>query len=151
LKTGTCSWRRSCQKRHPQKCCYWQEGNCWRGSSCVYQHEELDFNTKKKPANPNIDEKEDSSTNEDENIELTENDEEVDNEIYQHSEDEETSAITTDEILRMYENISDESSDACRPTTEEIISMFENTSDEIIVEGVYKLKKSTKMKQPKKS
>ena len=149
LKTGVCSERTSCQKRHPRRCRYWQEGNCWRGLSCVYQHDQSDFNTKKKPSNLNFEEKEDSPINEEVNIELIEDEKDDDNEENLNSEDEESCAITTDEILRMYEDIPDESFVA-GPTTEEILRMYEDTNDENIVEDIYKLKKSTKMRQTMK-
>ena len=33
--------------RHPRKCKFWRKRNCWRGSSCVYQHQEKDINSQK--------------------------------------------------------------------------------------------------------
>ena len=54
MKTSVFSERTSCQKKHPRKC-RWQEGNFWRGSSCAYQHEHSDFNTKKRPTSINFD------------------------------------------------------------------------------------------------
>ena len=116
----------------------------------MYQHDQSDFNTKKKPSNLNFEEKEDSPINEDVNIELIEDEKDDDNEENLNSEDEESCAITTDEILRMYEDIPDESFVA-GPTTEEILCMYEDTTDENIVEDIYKLKKSTKIRQTMKS
>ena len=49
----------------------------------------------------------------------------------------------------MYENTPNESF-AAGPSTEEILRMYEDTTDENIVEDIYKLKKSTKMRQTMK-
>ena len=122
IDTGSCSAGRLCHGRHPHKCRSWLQGSCYRGSSCAYQHQECD-----KPEHIIEDEDDKDEDNEDEdNGDDTKNYNETDDEP---ESNEETDSPTTDEIIQMYENMSE---------------------DELFAEP-FKVKKTTKKNIAKKS
>ena len=62
--SGQCSQGSSCKLRHPRKCRYWLQGDCWRLETCVYFHKEEDFDRENR-----------QTVEEDEEITVVDNDE----------------------------------------------------------------------------
>jgi hypothetical protein len=99
IDTGYCSAGRLCHGRHPHKCRFWQEGSCHRDSSCAFQHQEFD-----RPAQVIEEVNDEDNENDEEGDDTTSNNETE----HEPESTEENNYYTTDEIIEMYENMSEE-------------------------------------------
>ena len=101
----------------PQKCRYWKKGNCWREETCLYLHNDDDFNSDSDQSDHDYkvhdvhddDEHDTESKHEDLNDMTTEENtiDELtaeDTTNYEINEEIRATSITTEEILRMYES-----------------------------------------------
>ena len=115
IDTGSYSAGRLCYGRHPHKCRFWQEGSCHRDSSCAYQHQECDIPV---------------------HVIEEENDEDDENGV--DGDDTNSNNETEDEPESIEENHS--------PSTDEIILVYENMSEEELFAKPFKMKKKTTKK-----
>jgi hypothetical protein len=132
--SGRCSQGSRCSLRHPRKCRYWVRGDCWRLESCVYLHKEEDFNKEKEIT---VDADEEIIDGADMEIDKSDMEDEEKTEL--DNSDEETlfenfrTGPTTDEILKMYENVEINTKEGeIEISTEEILKLYEPTEPEEI-------------------
>ena len=159
--SGVCSQGRVCKERHPQKCRYCSRGKCWRKDTCVYLHKVEDFNkvTDEKESEieevylgNDIDEKEDFNEETDEKESQFEdvymnNDQDDNDQEHQTTEtltEELNNEITTDEILKMYENVELDIDEDDMISTEDILKMYDNDKSSDNDYSDYSVKKSTR-------
>ena len=122
LCNGSCSRRNQCSQRHPQSCRYWEQGHCWRGETCAFLHKEKDVacseDYHEELPNDKIDDKNETQ----EEVQMDPEEEDT------HESENFTHTLTTDEIIKMYENVEIDSNDI-RISTDEILKMYENDSN----------------------
>ena len=153
IDSGNCSQGRRCWQRHPQKCKYWLRGKCWRQEACVYLHVE-ECVGKVDDENESVEdsdgEKEDVECIGEENI-ADVNEQTMDD--YQHRDTTNNIIrdITTDEILKMYENIEIDLSNSEQISTDEILKMYEIDTEEMeaIANKTFNVKKNNQKTQRK--
>ena len=149
--TGSCSQERVCSYRHPNKCKFWSSGQCWRESNCVYLHrsEDLGCDEKHEDSIEDSDKEKEFDNNDDTDVEKVENDDEkiddspeVCDEITDNLEDT-SKAISTEEIIKMYENVEFDVNKKDQISTDEILAMYdtdEENSSIVIKKSTRKLK-----------
>ena len=145
---GACPQERVCPFRHPNKCKYWSNGFCWRGPDCVYLHNPDDKNTDELDDHESEQHESEQHQSDDANDEKEcESDQhdydmsETDEKIYEHDNNQ----ITTDEILKMYENVTDIDDDD-QITTEEILKIYDSESESGVKE-IDSVRKTTRKRK----
>ena len=159
--SGGCSQGSVCKERHPQRCKFWSRGNCWRNETCVYLHNVEDLNTESDEKESEPEEvclTNDHDGNEEFNRESNENESEFEeNNIQDNNDDQEHQntevlnddvEITTDEILKMYENVELDLDRNDQISAEDIIKMYETveSSDNLVKMSTRKLKQKKTLK-----
>ena len=101
-------------ERHPQKCRYWKKGNCWRKETCLYLHNDDDFNCERSDQSEHDDkvhdvhdddERDTESKHEDLNDMTTGKEKSIDDLTaeettnYDINDENRTTSITTEEIV----------------------------------------------------
>jgi hypothetical protein len=148
--TGSCSQERFCPYRHPNKCKFWSSGKCWRESNCVYLHKSEDLGCAEEHEESVVDsDKENEFENNDDNdVEIVENDDEVIDDIPEVCDGiteylkDTSKAISTEEIIKMYENVEFDVNDKDQISTDEILKMYD--TEESIENSSIDIKKSTR-------
>ena len=132
---GSCPQRNRCQQRHPQSCKFWEQGDCWRGETCAYLHKEKDVDSENDHEEIS-DEEKDDATNEIQEATLKGSEENYaqESEDFSHS-------LSTDEIIKMYENVEIDLNDTNQISTDDILRMLENDNN---VEESCNVQKSTR-------
>ena len=149
MTSGKCLSYRSCLYRHPRECRYWEANNCYRGLSCMYLHKKVVVEQVENISNVNSNVTKKRVTIEVNGEKFTVSKmEELDNEIID--------AMTVDDVLKFYENDSDDKTEETgqnadeqiienieinedkevldAKTVEDICKLYENDSDDIIEE-----------------
>ena len=138
---GSCQQRRQCPQRHPQSCKFWEKGNCWRGETCAYLHKEhaVEMDT---------DHEEVSDEEKVDDNDETQDETQLDpGEDYFHESENFSKPLTTDEILKLYENVELDLNDTNQISTDEILRLIENDTvveNDITVEKACNVMKSTR-------
>ena len=105
---GVCEEGRGCKERHPNKCKFWLKGDCWRGENCLYLHKDDDLGKEMNVDANNINKEpaDDANTINEEPADDAKNINESD--INNHDSEENEYEVTTDQILKMYEDESNQ-------------------------------------------
>ena len=151
--SGSCPQERICPFRHPNRCNYWSNGFCWRGPDCVYLHNPEDKDSAEIHEHENEQEEMYDVIDEDEEEHesvgtINEHDHEM-CETVEITNENDNFQITTDEILKMYENVAelDDINDDVQITTEEILKMYESESESCARESDFIQKTTRKRKK----
>ena len=126
---GVCEEGRGCKERHPNKCKFWLKGDCWRGENCLYLHKEDDFGME-----INADDK-------DINKEPAADGDAKSEEMDINNHDSEENEVTTDQILKMYEEEVSNYDENCKKTTVDEVNDETTDHNNTITS---KVKKSTR-------
>lgn len=114
-----------CQWRHPYYCQHWQKGNCFHGVDCLYLHGD-------KPEDKEREYNDNEETHEEISEETSEetSDETSDETIDETSDETIDKPLSTEEIIKLYENRTDLDVNMDEQlSVEEIIKIIENDED----------------------
>ena len=117
-------------KKKPSK----EQGHCWRGETCAFLHKEQDVDMDDEHEELPNEEKDDSN-------ETQEAPQKDPGEDYPEESEHLTHSLTTDIIIKMYENVEIDVNDRDQISTDEILRMYENDSN---VEESCNFQKSTR-------